>query len=167
MECQNCHEREAVIHLTQIVNDDVTKLHLCEVCAEAKGIQTEASMAKFPLSEFLAQMGTGGVAMTVPDEGGACPGCGATLQDFREIGRLGCPACYETFGAPLRDLLRRLHGSSHHVGERYRAPGLQPETPMEEGEIMAELREQLREAIHAEQFERAAELRDRIRNREE
>ena len=54
-----------------------------------------------------------------PSRRDACARCGATLQDFRETGRLGCPDCYRTFEAPLRDLLRRLHGSTHHLGERY------------------------------------------------
>ena len=53
----------------------------------------------------------------------ACARCGATLQDFRESGRLGCAECYQAFEVPLRDLLRRLHGSTHHMGERYVDPG--------------------------------------------
>ena len=92
--------------------------------------------------------------------GDTCPRCGATFQDFRETGRLGCPDCYRTFEAPLRDLLRRLHGSTHHLGERY-ARAASPQRGA--GEQAAELREQLRLAVETENFELAAELRDRLR----
>ena len=60
MQCDNCHDRPAAIHLTQIVNNSVTTLHLCEQCAAEKGVQTHASVEKkFPLSDFLASMGKG------------------------------------------------------------------------------------------------------------
>ena len=95
--------------------------------------------------------------------GEVCARCGGTFQDFRETGRLGCPDCYRTFEAPLRDLLRRLHGSTHHLGERYAerepARGARPWRPSRP----PELREQLRLAVETENFELAAELRDRLR----
>jgi protein arginine kinase activator len=92
--------------------------------------------------------------------GESCTRCGASLQDFRESGRLGCPECYRSFEVPLRDLLRRLHGSTHHVGERYaERDGSAPEAR----QTTVDLREQLRLAVETENFELAAELRDRLR----
>lgn len=159
--CDQCGERPAVIHLTQIVNGQVTKQHLCDGCAAAKGIQTEAAADQFPLADFLATLGGVGEALPPrPTEQGACI-CGATLEDFRESGRLGCPVCYETFGVSLRTLLRRIHGSSRHIGRAYAAPG--EAGPPAAGPPLATLREELKRAIEAENFERAAELRDHIR----
>jgi protein arginine kinase activator len=161
MSCDQCHEREAVIHLTQIVNEQVTTLHLCERCAAEKGVESPGGVAKTPLGSFLAAMGKGlPEPEPVARAGESCPRCGASLQDFRESGRLGCPECYHAFEVPLRDLLRRLHGSTHHVGERYaeRDGGAG-----EERQTTAELREQLRLAVETENFELAAELRDRLR----
>jgi protein arginine kinase activator len=161
MPCEQCHEREAVIHLTQIVNEQVTTLHLCERCAAEKGVESPGSQPKTPLGTFLAAMGQELPEQTqAPRAGDNCPRCGGSLQDFRESGRLGCPDCYRSFEVPLRDLLRRLHGSTHHMGERYAdrettAPG--------ERHQAAELREQLRLAVETENFELAAELRDRLR----
>ena len=162
MSCEQCHEREAVIHLTQIVNEQVTTLHLCERCAAEKGVESPGSTPKTPLGTFLAAMG-----QELPDQAPAprtaenCPRCGGSLQDFRESGRLGCSDCYRTFEAPLRDLLRRLHGSTHHMGERYSDRG--PAAPPAQKGHAAELREQLRLAVETENFELAAELRDRLR----
>ena len=161
MSCDQCREREAVIHLTQIVNEQVTTLHLCERCAAEKGVESPGAVTKTPLGSFLAAMGKN-LPETVPmaRTGENCPRCGASLQDFRESGRLGCPECYRAFEAPLRDLLRRLHGSTHHVGERY----AERDGEAAEGrQKTAELREQLRLAVETENFELAAELRDRLR----
>lgn len=170
MQCENCREREAVIHLTQIVNNSVTTMHLCEPCAAEKGVETGASVAKFPLGDFLASLGKGGASE--PTEAGLdvpCRACGATLRDFRQSGRLGCAVCYDSFAAHLRDLLRRLHGSNRHEGEVYGTQGTgapghrkdpEPAAPPTE---LENLRDQLRRAVEAENFEAAAELRDRIR----
>ena len=166
MQCDHCGDRPAAIHLTQIVNNDVTTVHLCETCAAEKGIQSEASVAKFPLSDFLASMGKGAAA-ALPSErpAGTCDFCGASLDDFRETGRLGCPHCYHSFETHLRTLLRRIHGASRHVGEVYLAGDDTPRTT-DPSRQAAHLREQLERAVAAENFELAAELRDRLRGLE-
>lgn len=169
MRCEHCREREAVIHLTQIVNNSVTTSHLCEPCAAEKGVETGASVAKFPLGDFLASLGKGGVPEAAePGLDVPCRACGLTLRDFRQTGRLGCAVCYESFEPHLRDLLRRLHGSATHMGEMYLAGELpaavgavRPSGPS--GGALSRLREELRRAVESENFELAAELRDQIR----
>jgi protein arginine kinase activator len=167
MRCDNCHEREAVVNLTQIADDQKVEVHLCEKCAAEKGIGTAASFGKIPVGSFVAALGKASeAAAALPgmSQTGSCGNCGASLSDFRESGRLGCAECYHTFEAPLRDLLRRLHGASRHLGERYVAPG---EDGGEEPPTTAQLREQLKLAVETESFELAAELRDRLRALEE
>ncbi|HEX9727644.1 MAG TPA: UvrB/UvrC motif-containing protein [Gemmatimonadales bacterium] len=166
MDCQQCGLRPAAIHLTQVVDNEVKTLHLCEACASDKGVETEATVAKFPLSDFLASMGKGAAsALPAGADGEACSFCGGTLQDFRDTGRLGCPRCYDTFEPHLRTLLRRIHGSSRHVGHVERttgwAGGVAGAHPIEE--TLVALRDRLRRAVAAENFELAAELRDQIR----
>jgi protein-arginine kinase activator protein McsA len=56
-------------------------------------------------------------------------------------------------------------GSTHHTGMRYTGTDL-PRTNAAPDGAARELREQLRRAIESEQFELAAELRDRLRDRE-
>ncbi len=175
MRCDNCGEREAAIHLTQIVNNSVTTMHLCEQCAAEKGVETGAGVAKFPLGDFLASLGkSGGGKAEEPDTASPCPACGGTLDDFRQTGRLGCARCYTTFEPHLRDLLRRLHGSTQHVGERYALPETAGPGPGAEAGAgaaagapadsrVSALKEQLRRAVEAENFELAAELRDRLK----
>jgi protein arginine kinase activator len=163
MRCDHCHEREAVIHLTQIADDQAVQVHLCEKCAAEKGLEPSNALVKTPLGGLLSQLGPA----TLPDAPGSdvrCPRCGAGVADLREAGRLGCAECWEVFAAPLTDLVRRLHGATRHLGERYAAPGVAEE----EGVPTAgaeRLREELRAAVAAEDFERAARLRDELRTR--
>ncbi len=161
MLCDNCKEREAVINLTQVEHDSKVTLHLCEQCAQQKGVETGGAILKSPLGGFITAMGKGATSvLPSPADGLRCSVCGSTLKDFRESGRLGCAQCYTAFDAHLRDLLRRLHGSSQHVGERYAPPG---EAAADPRGWLLDLRDQLRRAVENENFELAAELRDRIR----
>lgn len=161
MRCDHCREREAVINLTQVEHDAKVTLHLCETCAQLKGVETGTALLKSPLGGFITAMGKSGTALSArPASGERCAACGGTLQDFRESGRLGCGACYAAFEPHIRDLLRRLHGSSQHTGERYVPPGARP--PDRRAEVL-ELKDRLRRAVENENFELAAELRDRIR----
>ena len=158
MICDSCKERDAVVHLTQIVENAVSQLHLCEKCAAEKGVETSVGQSQHLLGQLLADVQQ---QVAVPsNEPGRCTFCGASMKDFRAAGRLGCPRCYTTFEGSLRELLRRVHGHSRHVGRQYTAPEPQYR---EQDSIRGELRERLRRAIESEQFELAAELRDRIR----
>lgn len=160
MRCDNCKKREHVIELTQVEHDTKVTLHLCEQCAQEKGIDTGTAALKTPLGTFLSALGKE-ATLPVPADGLRCASCGATLKAVRDSGRLGCAQCYQLFEPHLRDLLRRLHGSSQHMGERYVPPGAAGETDAM-GRLL-DLRDKLRRAIDSEDFELAAELRDRIR----
>ena len=110
MLCDSCRERDAVVHLTQIVENSVTQLHLCERCAAERGIETSVAVPKHPLGEFLQAVQQ--QASTPTADAGRCTFCGTTMADFRATGRWGCARCYSAFEAPMRELLRRVHGSS-------------------------------------------------------
>lgn len=166
--CQQCHEREAVVHLTEVQGDAVSTVHLCGKCAAERGVAPNEVPGANPLGTFLATLGKGGATLaSAATTGEACPGCGATLADFRASGRTGCPACWVTFERPLRDLVRRLHGATRHTGRRYEDPALAADPARAAAHERARLREALRQAIEIEEFETAAELRDRLRALEE
>jgi len=163
--CQSCHEREAVVHLTEIVAGQVTTVHLCGRCAAERGIATDAEAAATPLGSFLAAMSPTAAMPPLPSaEAATCPACGASLADIRSSGRLGCATCWSTFERPLRDLVRRLHGGTRHVGEAYEDPaGVGDLEALRARHERTRLRDALRDAVAEEDFERAAELRDRLR----
>ena len=158
MVCDNCHERDAVVNVTTVENNAVRQLHLCEQCAAERGVETSSAAMKHPLGEFLQAVQQ--QSMPASADAGRCTFCGLTMKDFRATGRMGCARCYSTFEPSMRELLRRVHGSARHIGHSYRAP---QEEVLERASVLGELREKLRRAIEQEQFEVAAELRDRIK----
>ena len=158
MVCDNCHERDAVVNLTTIENNSVRQLHLCEQCAAERGVETSVAPTKHPLGQFLEAVQK--QSMPASTEAGKCAFCGLTMRDFRDTGRLGCARCYTTFEPSMRELLRRVHGGPRHTGRVYKAP---PEEVFQKTGQLGELRDKLRRAIEQEQFEAAAELRDKIR----
>ncbi len=157
MVCDNCHERDAEVNLTTIENNAVRQLHLCAQCAAERGVETTVATPKHPLGEFLQAVQQQSGPNT---DAGKCGFCGLTMKDFRATGRMGCARCYTTFEPSMRELLRRVHGSPRHIGQPYRAP---KDEVLEKSSVLGELRDKLRRAIEQEQFEVAAQLRDRIR----
>ncbi|HEY0778802.1 MAG TPA: UvrB/UvrC motif-containing protein [Gemmatirosa sp.] len=161
MICDNCHERDAVVNLTKVKDGTVRQQHLCERCAAEQGVETTVATPKPALSDFLQAVNQQAVA--APGDQSACHFCGATARDFRQSGRVGCARCYNAFERSLRELLRRLHGNAKHTGRKYVPPTA---AVLEAAGTLGQLRDELRRAIAAEQFELAAELRDRVRNAE-
>ena len=164
MLCDVCHERDATINLTKIGDNAVHQLHLCEKCAAERGVDTPAAAPNHPLGEFLHDVQQQ-VALTglAAGESARCPFCNTTMADFRATGRWGCARCYTNFEGGIRELLRRVQGNHRHVGRTYHPPVGEE---LERAAAIGELRERLRRAIEAEQFEVAAGLRDRIRGME-
>lgn len=158
MLCDQCRERDAIVHLTQIVESSVSQVHLCEKCAAERGIEAPSVAPKSALGDFLQAVQE--QAAQLPGDSPECKQCGLTLADFRSTGRLGCSHCYGAFGHSLRELLRRVHGGTSHVGWRY--AGGDPEVTKRDARL-TELRRELQRAIEREEFESAAAIRDEIR----
>ena len=163
MLCDRCGKNEAIINLTQIVNNQSTTRNLCESCAEAMGLNPGAPLGAAPLADFLAQMGKGLLTETATAAAGTCPGCGLTLADFKRTGRLGCARCWAVFEPSLKGLLRKLHGGTQHVGKVYLPAD---PTAVDRTARVTSLRRSLQRAVDEEDFERAAALRDQIRRLE-
>jgi protein arginine kinase activator len=161
--CDHCGGAGAVVHLTQVVNNETKTSHLCQRCAAEKGLQPNVPFPNILLADFLAKMGGDEFPPGGPREDLTCPFCGLSAADFRKVGRLGCPQCYPTFETHLRGLLRRIHGGTQHVGKVYLPPD---PSVSERVKRLEALRRKLERAIDTEDFERAAELRDQIRTLE-
>lgn len=158
MLCDICGKTQATVHLTEIIDDKMTELHLCEECAQKKNAQMESHFGLADLLAGLADVG-GQLTQTKKESKVKCPRCGLTYEDFRKIGRLGCGECYTAFKEALLPLLKRIHGSTQHYGKSPKKIVKAVRTKDEIGD----LKEQLLEAIKKEEFEEAAKLRDKIR----
>ncbi len=159
MVCQVCGKSPASVHFTEIVNGKMSELHVCEACAHEKGVQPAQGKGKFWISDLIAGMIDESASGDQERIGHIqCAGCGLLYSTFRETGRLGCPACYESFGTQLRPVLRRIHGAIRHVGK---TPA-RDEGRVERRRALTQLQDALDRAIEHEEFEQAAELRDKI-----
>lgn len=158
MLCDQCRERDVAVLLTTIEDNAVRQLHLCEKCAAERGVETPSSIPKHPLGDFLQAVQPH--TTVLQEDAVRCSFCSTSLREFRATGRLGCAHCYGAFDKSLRELLRRVHGNSQHVGTPY-----EPPSPafMQKRITLMELRERLRRAVETEQFELAASIRDQIR----
>ena len=161
MVCDVCKEADAVVQLTQIEGTGVRLMHLCERCAAERGVETSASVPKPQITDFLQSVHQ--AMQATQGDAARCAFCSSTFRDFRSTGRLGCAHCYDAFEKSMRDLLRRVHGNSRHMGRRYEAP-LSTELP--DAGTVNELRDRLKRAVQTEQFELAADIRDRLRGLE-
>lgn len=157
MTCERCGERPAEITLTEIESEEMRTLHLCATCAALKGVGSGPTDSP-PIADLLAHLGAG-KGLDFESDADACEYCGTRVRDFRKTGRLGCPQCYAHFASQLRALLRRVHGSSQHMGKVYVSAAVD----MEDSESrLTTLRRRLERAVEIEDFESAAEIRDQI-----
>lgn len=162
MNCDACGEREAVIHIQQIVGDDTVDLHLCEICANEKGISSRDDKIELSLSQLL----TGLIGDQDTDKNGnekTCHSCGMEFRSFRKEGKLGCPECYNAFRTEIVSLLRKVAGSARHAGKIPKRLS-QFKTYLIDREV---LKKELADAVGQEDYEAAAVLRDRIRELDE
>lgn len=167
MICDECGKREATVRFEQVVNGKRTVTNLCSDCAQKKGIMNVFLQPSFTINSLLsALLGSQVKGMPALDAGAEekrCPVCGMTYRDFARAGMLGCSRCYETFQDRLDPLLRRIHGSDKHVGK---APAKASGSAKLRRELDG-LKKDLSAAVAREEFERAAELRDKIKGLEQ
>jgi len=164
MRCDQC-DNEATVHEVTVVGNQKVEKHLCESCARAEGLTTQptepinALLSKFIMAPGLVQQAVGAGRGKGEQQTPACEECGMTWMEFRKCGLLGCASCYETFESRLAPLIERAQeGATHHVGKAPRgSAGL-----ADHQRRLRALRAELTEAIEAEQYEHAAELRDSI-----
>lgn len=162
MLCDICHKTEATVHYTEIVHNQMIKMDLCESCAKAKGVGVQSPFSISDLLSGLTEIDEN--VQTYEDP--VCPCCGLSFSAFRKSGRLGCSECYAAFATQLQSLIKTIHKNTQHKGKRFRTAGADQETTVSvEGQI-TELKKQLEQAIENEEYERAADLRDQIRELE-
>ena len=167
MKCLKCNQRAATVKIIRIIGGKAHSVFLCEQCAaDVSPYQQSLACFQEAIEKVLNQL----VQQHAEEEqskeedaatGPRCPVCGTTLAIYRKSFRLGCTHCYDTFQEILEAQLRRYHGSTRHVG---RAPAGIALPPRDEQGTVAALLKDLAAAISNEDFEKAVELRDRIRS---
>lgn len=171
MKCQRC-DKPATFHITELADGSPQELHLCEGHAREYLTQSgeeppgkgTTSMAAALAQQMAQQMAVGQTAEELAQlDRQACPVCGITFYEFRNQGRLGCPHDYVCFETQLEPLIVNIHGETEHTGKKpKRSPG-----GAEQRTQLIRLRREMDEAVAAEKYEQASELRDKIQRIED
>lgn len=164
MLCDICHKNEATNHIKKIVNDKISQLHLCPECAAKHGYGDIFNSFGLNLNNFFAGM------MDFPilgqplrkDAETVCPSCGQSFSDIVKSGRIGCAECYDVFCDRIMPNIRNIHGDTSHVGKIPISAGQEAHRKAE----IESLKASLADAVQAQEFEKAAELRDKIKELE-
>ena len=172
MTCQRCGQRDATVHLVEMIDGQRQSQWLCEVCAGFASENGEMNPGSrrdgspgsdsgdeedYTLASFLGQVFEPQQDQPHQDPP-ACSTCGYTLEQFRKSNRLGCPRCYESFRGPLLSILSHMHRHVSHLGKVPR----RTDGRVDRRGTLRRTRVALEKAIAAENFEKAARLRDEI-----
>jgi protein arginine kinase activator len=161
MKCQYC-EKPATFHITELLGGEPQELHLCEdharVYLNPTTSKESSTTSKQSATSPQVKVGQTAEELARLDQQ-ACPVCGITFYEFRNVGRLGCPHDYVCFAEELEPLIVNIHGDTQHVGKRpkHGVHGTDDQTRL------IQLRREMREAVEQEDYELASELRDEIR----
>lgn len=168
MICENCKQRPAKVTVTQVHNGEHFERHYCEVCANSlHPFYVEYKQDPLSLHQLLSNWFDHADQQLVHQKQNkpqlVCDECGWSIQRFLDEGKFGCASCYDSFRQQLPNVFKRLHnGNTAHVGK---APGALGEI-LEMKKRIEAIRLQMKDAIEAERFEEAAELRDEARELE-
>ena len=168
--CEKCQQKQATVHMQQVINGEKSEYHLCQECASHaespfsfehffQGLLNVFAMAYDHDQDHEHGQETGGAQKHVASPGPRCPVCKMSFLDFKNAGKLGCGECYKTFNREMDAVLKNVQGSSLHQGKFPRKFG----AGMMAGRKLEHLRASLAKAIADEAYEEAARLRDVIK----
>ena len=160
MKCEICGARKAVIHIQQVIGKERVDLHLCEECALERGISGEGEHVELSISGMLN--GLLDIGDLKDRKNTVCPQCGSTWESIQKREKLGCAECYGTFSREIRFLLDKMGAQSTHKGKLPKSLNTYKRYLVD----VVKLKDGLREALKKEDYEKAARIRDRIRELE-
>ncbi|MCK5129518.1 MAG: UvrB/UvrC motif-containing protein [Clostridiales bacterium] len=143
--CEHCGKNHANIHIRQIINEEETELYICSSCAE-KIQQQFLSFLK--VNNFMTNMMK---EVKPKDTGKICPQCKFDIEKIRKLGKVGCAHCYEVFEKELDPILNKM-SARNIIASQKSKPRIDIDA----------LQMQLNAAVKEENYEKAAELRDKI-----
>lgn len=167
MKCQKCGNNNANTHIKTIVNGEFREYDLCSECAKKMGYNNIFSDIDSEFSGFLGSFF--GNALPARSQATHCDFCGSTYSDIVKTGQVGCANCYEVFESLLLPSIRKIHGNTTHCGKNSTSSqklAVKKQEEKTDKEKLAELKAELEKAINEQNFEYAAELRDKIKEME-
>ncbi len=182
MKCDNCGKNNANVKYLRNINGVKEEMNLCEECSKKLGITDIGFNMPIDFSSFLGGFledftNTDMLSLMNTHDEIRCKGCNSTFEDIINMGKFGCPECYETFETEIDSLMNKLHGSNRHKG---RIGKIEKAKVEEENTVNSEkdniknqsnseledLKKKLKELVKEENYEEAAKVRDEIKKLE-
>lgn len=157
MMCEKCGKYKATTYIKKVINGVSQEVKLCPTCAKNFGYNTFSNNS---FAGFLSSMFG---EYELPQNSKTCECCGSTFNDIAKNGKVGCSKCYDTFTEELLPYLKRLHGNVKHVGKM---PNMSPLAVSTVADRINALRNELNTLVKNEEFEKAAKVRDQIKELE-
>lgn len=170
MQCEKCSNAEATIHLTEIIKDVKSEVHLCESCAKEIGLNSEISNFTLSIPEMLSFLNLNEIDEI--DNTGICLNCGMSYIDYNKSGKLGCPQCYDSFNNSISAIILNYHSSDKHIGKTpcnvkvpvRREIAKEGKQEMVFSNQLTDFKRQLDLAVSDERYEDAAIIRNKIQD---
>jgi protein arginine kinase activator len=153
----------AVLHVTQIVNDNMQEVALCAGCAKKHGMfgheDPHLSILKNIGGALISKMQALSFSPVL-----SCKRCGVSVTNYKETGFVGCTECYAEMYDFMIKTIENVQKSTKHVGKN---PGngdhnIVSDNAVEDSRESLEVA--LRHAIAEEKYEEAAKIRDMLRS---
>lgn len=149
--CDRCGKHSSLTRLYQIRGSEVSEYWLCDVCGRDVGLEPHSP-------RFAASVGDLLGALVHNGEETACVSCGTTFEQIRHTGRVGCAECYRWYRRQIVELLGREELGTEHAGRLPRRLALVKRLLHDR----EQLRGELEAAVTAEEYEKAARIRDEM-----
>ncbi|MFA7637031.1 MAG: UvrB/UvrC motif-containing protein [Monoglobales bacterium] len=160
MICPRCLKKNASVHISRNINGNKEEFNVCEDCAKEMGFFGGGDLL-FNISDFMSGFLGKGISPSLSEEK-ICPSCGMSINEFAKTSKLGCSKCYDFFDSFLEPLMKRIHGNTRHVGKL----PVNVDESLKKERTLSSLKEELKAAVAREDYEKAASLRDKIRQME-
>ena len=155
MKCQSCGKKEATVRYIENINGKKQVMHFCVECAKKLGFVDFSSMFSpifTNIPKFFGKL----------DEEVKCKMCGYTFDDYTHTGMFGCPKCYDTFSDRLDEIFLKFHGKNRHI-KLISEDVLNKSIILSQNDKILKLKEELKELVEKEEYEKAAIIRDKIK----
>ena len=175
MLCQKCHKKTASVFISSIINGQEIRIYLCDDCAKdyplfnfnfQNPFSIKDVMDKFKIDEDPSIDQEKDSLLPVDndskEEDVICPNCYSTYNEYKQTVKLGCSRCYEAFEEKLKPVLKNIYGHEEYIGK---IPKKDNSHIYISKEIRI-LREDLNRAVEQEEYEKAADIRDKIKELE-
>lgn len=169
MLCEKCRKYEAKVNLVTVINGQKHEIWLCESCV--KDISSIPFFSSIGQNMNLSFQGMITEVLSNIDNKInidnnineiICSNCGLTYDEFKKMGRLGCSQCYKEFKVVLDPRIKSLQVGIKHIGKIPKMKGKE----LVQRRKLKDLKQEMQQLIIAEEYEKAAIVRDEIRELE-